>query len=111
MTDADDKESVDRAFAELVAGFHLTADRPEPPKAAHDEWDGPPTGRTPAPARSSSCRRRCHRRWRHPHCPRRIRSTNRTRNRWTASNPSRRHPYRDPPGPYWSVGSVWGTPC
>ena len=43
MTDADDKESVDRAFAELVAGFHLTADRPEP------EWDAPPGGRAPAP--------------------------------------------------------------
>ena len=24
----DDRESVDRAFAELVAGYHLTADRP-----------------------------------------------------------------------------------
>ena len=43
MSDADDKESVDRAFAELVAGFHLTADRPEP------DWDGPATGRAPAP--------------------------------------------------------------
>ena len=43
MTDADDKESVDRAFAELVAGFHLTAERPEP------DWDGPTTGRAPAP--------------------------------------------------------------
>ncbi|HEY5785223.1 MAG TPA: hypothetical protein VIT65_10640 [Microlunatus sp.] len=49
MTDPDDKESVDRAFAELVAGFHLTADRPEPPNAVHEEWDGPPTGRAPAP--------------------------------------------------------------
>lgn len=26
----DDREAVDRAFAELVAGYHLTADRPEP---------------------------------------------------------------------------------
>ena len=43
MTDADDKESVDRAFAELVAGFHLTSDRPD------HEWDGPAAGRTPAP--------------------------------------------------------------
>lgn len=44
MTDADDdKESVDRAFAELVAGYHLTADRPD------HEWDSPATGRTPAP--------------------------------------------------------------
>lgn len=31
MSDADDKEAVDRAFAELVAGYHLTADRPDPP--------------------------------------------------------------------------------
>jgi hypothetical protein len=49
MTDADDKESVDRAFAELVAGFHLTTDHPEPPRAGHEEWDGPASGRTPAP--------------------------------------------------------------
>lgn len=28
-----DPESVDRAFAELVAGYHLTADRPDPPPA------------------------------------------------------------------------------
>ena len=26
----DDREAVDRAFAELVAGYHLTADRPDP---------------------------------------------------------------------------------
>lgn len=32
MTSAsDDRESVDRAFAELVSQYHLTADRPEPP--------------------------------------------------------------------------------
>jgi hypothetical protein len=43
MTDADDKESVDRAFAELVAGFHLTSDRPD------HEWDGPIPGHAPAP--------------------------------------------------------------
>ena len=43
MTDPDDKESVDRAFAELVAGFHLTSDRPD------QEWDGPTPDRTPAP--------------------------------------------------------------
>ena len=29
----DDRESVDRAFAELVAGYHLTADRPDPQPA------------------------------------------------------------------------------
>ena len=26
----DDRDAIDRAFAELVAGYHLTADRPEP---------------------------------------------------------------------------------
>ena len=44
MTDADDKESVDRAFAELVAGFHLTADRPEPPRDADREPPPPEPG-------------------------------------------------------------------
>ena len=29
----DDREAVDRAFAELVAGYHLTAERPDPPRA------------------------------------------------------------------------------
>ena len=29
----DDREAVDRAFAELVAGYHLTADRPDPQPA------------------------------------------------------------------------------
>jgi hypothetical protein len=44
MTDAEDKESVDRAFAELVAGFHLTADRPEPPREADREPPPPEPG-------------------------------------------------------------------
>src|SRR4029450_5560301 len=26
----DDRDAIDRAFAELVAGYHLTADRPDP---------------------------------------------------------------------------------
>jgi len=30
----DDRDSVDRAFAELVAGYHLTADRPSQPRLA-----------------------------------------------------------------------------
>ena len=33
----DDREAVDRAFAELVAGYHLTADRPDPQPAASAE--------------------------------------------------------------------------
>jgi hypothetical protein len=43
VTDADDKESVDRAFAEMIAGYHLTSDRPD------HQWEGPPPGRPPAP--------------------------------------------------------------
>ncbi len=44
MADPEDKEAVDRAFAELVAGFHLTAERPEPPPTE------PPAGQAaPAP--------------------------------------------------------------
>jgi hypothetical protein len=33
----DDREAVDRAFAELVAGYHLTADRPDPQPTAPAE--------------------------------------------------------------------------
>jgi hypothetical protein len=33
----DDREAVDRAFAELVAGYHLTADPPNPQPAASAE--------------------------------------------------------------------------
>ncbi len=33
----DDREAVDRAFAEMVAGYHLTADPPEPQPAAPSE--------------------------------------------------------------------------
>ena len=36
-TDDDDRAAVDRAFAELVAGYHLTADRPDPLPAASAE--------------------------------------------------------------------------
>jgi hypothetical protein len=32
--DRQDREAIDRAFADLVAGYHLTADRPEPPEPA-----------------------------------------------------------------------------
>lgn len=39
----DDREAVDRAFAELVAGYHLTADRPEPAAPA------PSPSPTPSP--------------------------------------------------------------
>lgn len=60
MTSAgEDRESVDRAFADLVSRYHLTAERPEPPAApgpkpaADAGWaDGHPLFRTadlPAP--------------------------------------------------------------
>ena len=29
----DDRDAIDRAFAELVAGYHLTADQPDPRSA------------------------------------------------------------------------------
>ena len=29
----DDREAIDRAFADLVAGYHLTAERPDPPES------------------------------------------------------------------------------
>jgi hypothetical protein len=29
----DDREAIDQAFADLVAGYHLTADRSDPPMA------------------------------------------------------------------------------
>ena len=32
----DDREAIDRAFAELVAGYHLTAERPEPAEPRPD---------------------------------------------------------------------------
>ncbi len=59
-TDDDDRAAVDRAFAELVAGYHLTADRPDPLPAASaeapqsaeadDTWaDQHPLFRFPAP--------------------------------------------------------------
>lgn len=49
MSDADDREAVDRAFAELVAGYHLTADRPEPPAFDPRGWAGPDVDATPEP--------------------------------------------------------------
>lgn len=49
--DADraDREAIDRAFADLVAGYHLTAERTEPPAAAveHAEPPRPGAGSTP----------------------------------------------------------------
>ena len=59
-TDDEDRAAVDRAFAELVAGYHLNADRPDPLPAASaeatqsteadDTWaDQHPLFRLPAP--------------------------------------------------------------
>ena len=44
----DDRDAIDRAFAELVAGYHLTADPPDPPT------NEPPT----EPVTANSGRRR-----------------------------------------------------
>ena len=47
MTDADDdKAAVDRAFADLVAGFHVTAERPDPSQPS--DWDEPAHHQHPA---------------------------------------------------------------
>ena len=43
----DDRESVDRAFAELVAGYHLTAERPEQPWLARELTAGVGTNEEP----------------------------------------------------------------
>lgn len=37
----DDREEIDRAFAELVSGYHLTADRPDPLPATPSEQPDP----------------------------------------------------------------------
>jgi hypothetical protein len=39
--DDDDRAAVDRAFAELVAGYHLTADRPDPDPLPAASAEGP----------------------------------------------------------------------
>jgi hypothetical protein len=36
-TPEDDPAAIDRAFAELVAGYHLTAERPDPPALAAEQ--------------------------------------------------------------------------
>jgi hypothetical protein len=41
----DDRDAIDRAFAELVAGYHLTADRPDP---LSGETQDEPTVSSPA---------------------------------------------------------------
>lgn len=62
-TPDDDREAIDRAFAELVAGYHLTADRPDPlpplkidPEPARRVDSEPPrrVDPDPPPAPSSS---------------------------------------------------------
>ena len=57
--DDDDRGAIDRAFAEMVAGYHLTADRPDPlpaasaeaPQSADESWaDSHPLFAFPPPA-------------------------------------------------------------
>jgi hypothetical protein len=47
----DDREAIDRAFAELVAGYHLTADRPDPLPPPHVDRESalPPKPHGPNP--------------------------------------------------------------
>ena len=46
----DDPAAIDRAFAELVAGYHLTAERPDPPALAPEQVPLQP----PAPTEPTS---------------------------------------------------------
>jgi hypothetical protein len=47
-TPEDDSAAIDRAFTELVAGFHLTAERPDPPARAAEQVPlQPPTPMEP----------------------------------------------------------------
>jgi hypothetical protein len=43
----DDREAIDQAFADLVAGYHLTADRVDPPLAQHGAEQRPPVSAPP----------------------------------------------------------------
>jgi hypothetical protein len=43
----DDREAIDQAFADLVAGYHLTADRSDPPLAQHGAEQRPLVGTPP----------------------------------------------------------------
>ena len=43
----DDREAIDQAFADLVAGYHLTADRSDPPSAQHGAEQRPPVSASP----------------------------------------------------------------
>lgn len=43
----DDREAIDRAFTDLVAGYHLTADRSDPPLAQHGAEHRPPVSAPP----------------------------------------------------------------
>jgi len=45
----DDRESIDRAFAEMMAGYHLTADHPDAPDPTTDEGVQPQPDRAVAP--------------------------------------------------------------
>jgi hypothetical protein len=42
VTPEDDPAAIDRAFAELVAGYHLTAERPDPPALVAEHVLQPP---------------------------------------------------------------------
>ena len=62
-----DRESVDRAFAELVAGYHLTADRPDPLSAAERPVQEQPTAAPEVPAEPGPTSWRIERGWAEDH--------------------------------------------
>ena len=47
----DDREAIDRAFADLVAGYHLTAERADPPAAPSPAGPAASSASEPEPAR------------------------------------------------------------
>jgi hypothetical protein len=47
----DDREAIDRAFADLVAGYHLTAERADPPAAPSPAAPAVSSAPEPEPAR------------------------------------------------------------
>ena len=52
--DRDDREAIDRAFAEMMANYHLTSDRPDPLPPLTVERDSAASGGGPAPEPSTS---------------------------------------------------------
>ena len=104
-----DRDAVDRAFAELVAGYHLTAERPEPPP-----WDPPVPGSAAEPGTVFEPPRPLpDQEPPDPICP--TRPPDPVRAGADAgggvSTPARHRRCLGRPGRCWSDGSVWATRC